>query len=158
MPICSAHFFSPPYDDAQFERDGVGSEALLFKPFSPGEKRRVLRYYRFDKLPGRGQTVIALFQPRGAELDRVTPLYPPDNQYGIDPERVQELLHMAQVPAHVQEQFVQLMQRGGKAFWSQSEDYKIGLEVRQHGIVGHIIARYTGPPRPEPLVPDGGGF
>jgi hypothetical protein len=151
-------FFSPPYDDAQFERDGAGSEALLFKPFAPGDKRRVLRYYRFEKLPRQGQTVIALFQPRGAAMERVAPFYPQDKQYEVAPQQLQELLQAAQVPAQVQEQFVQLMQRGGKAFWSKSEDYKIGLEVREDGIIGHIIARYTGPPRPDPLVPDGGGF
>jgi hypothetical protein len=33
-------YFTPPYDDAQFERDGAASEALFFSPFAPGNKRR----------------------------------------------------------------------------------------------------------------------
>ncbi len=152
------NFFSPPYEDVQFEPDGASSEALLFKPFSPAEKRRVLRYYRLEKQPQQGQTVIALFQPRGAPLERAMAFYPPGQHYRFVPEHLLEVLRAAHVPPDVQETFLGLMQRGGKAFWSRGEDYKVGLELRSDAVRGYIIAVYAGVPLPDPLLPDGGGF
>jgi hypothetical protein len=76
-----SNYFSPPYDDVQFENDGAQSEALVLQPFAPGEKRRVVRYYRIDKFPDQGQTVVALFHPRGAPFDRVVALYPQEEKF-----------------------------------------------------------------------------
>lgn len=152
-------YFSPPYDDAQFERDGSTSEAILFQPFAPGEKRRVLRYYRIEKQPRQGQSLIALFHPRGEPLERVRALYPQQEQYQVMPESFQRLLERAQVPADVQEQFVALIKRGGKAYWGlQDGMYSISLEVRPQAVSGHVRTLYKGAPLPDPLIPDGGGF
>jgi hypothetical protein len=152
------NYFSPPYDDAQFEQDGAASEALIFRPFSPGEKRRVLRYYRLEKQAQQGQTLIALFHPRGAPLERVAALYPPGEQYYFAPNELLELLQRVQVPRNVQDPFLALLKRGGKAFWSVRDDYAVALELRPEVVEGHIIALYTGTALPDPLIPDGGGF
>lgn len=152
------NYFSPPYDDAQFEQDGAASEALLFRPFSPGEKRRVLRYYRLEKQAQQGQTLVALFHPRGAPLERVAALYPPGEQYRFAPNELLELLQRVQVPHNVQAPFLALLRRGGKAFWSVRDEYAVALELRPETVQGHIIALYTGTPLPEPLIPDGGGL
>ena len=151
-------YFTPPYDDAQFEQDGATSEALLFHPFSPGEKRRVLRYYRLDKQAQEGQTLIALFHPRGEPLERVMALYPHEEQYRFVPEELRVVLQRAQVPPAVQETFLTMLTHGGKAFWSMRNDYRVTLELRPQEVQGHIVALYTGFPLPDPLLPDGGGF
>lgn len=151
-------YFSPPYDDAQFEQDGAASEALLFRPFAPGEKRRVLRYYRLEKQAQQGQTLIALFHPRGAQLERVVALYPQGEQYRFAPEALVELLQRVQVPRNTQETFLTLLKRGGKAFWSVRDEYAVALELRQDTVEGRIVALYTGTPLPDPLIPDGGGL
>lgn len=151
-------YFSPPYDNAQFERDGAVSEALLFRPFSPGEKRRVLRYYRLEKQAQQGQTLIGLFQPRGEVIERAAALYPPNGQYNIDANELQDLLRQAQVPDEVTETLSGLLQRGGKVFWSAGSDYSLALEVRPNGIQGNVSTRYMGTPLPTPLLPDGGAF
>src|SRR5438093_3889625 len=151
-------YFSPPYDDAQFEQEGAVSEALLFRPFAPGEKRRVLRYYRLEKEAAQGQTLIALFYPRGAPLERVAALYPQGEQYRFAPDALVELLQRVQVPRNVQDPFLALLKRGGKAFWSVRDEYAVALELRPEVVEGHIIALYTGTPLPDPLIPDGGGF
>ena len=152
------NYFTPPYDDAQFEQDGAASEALLFKPFSPGEQRRVLRYYRLEKQPYQGQTLIALFHPRGEPLDRVIALYPQPAQYQFVSEQLGNLLQRAQVPPDAQERFMMLMKRGGKAFWGLHSEYGVSLELQPQAVQGHVITVYTGTPLPNPLLPDGGGF
>src|SRR6266705_5027016 len=146
-------YFSPPYDDAQFEQEGAASEALIFRPFSPGEKRRVLRYYRLEKQAQQGQTLIALFHPRGTALERVAALYPPGEQYRFAPNELLELLQRVQVPRNVQDPFLALLKRGGKAFWSVRDEYAVALELRPEVVEGHIIALYTGVPLPDPLIP-----
>lgn len=151
-------YFSPPYDDAQFERDGAASESILFQPFAPGEKRRVLRYYRLAKQRQQGQTLIALFHPRGEPLERVRALYPRQEQYQIMPEQFQRLLDRAQIPADVQEQFVALIKRGGKVFWGSQDMYSVSIELQPQAVSGHATTLYQGPPLPDPLIPDGGGF
>jgi hypothetical protein len=51
------------------------------------------------------------------------------------------------------------MRRGGKAFWNKSGDrYRVALEAHQDEIQGQVVVLYTGPPVPNPLLPDGGGF
>lgn len=152
------NYFAPPYDDAQFEADGAASEALLFRPFAAGEKRRVLRYYRLEKQPQQGQTLIALFHPRGAPLERVAALYPQGEQYRFAPEPLLELLQRVQVPRQIQDPFLILLRRGGKAFWSVRDEYAVALELQPEAIEGRIVALYTGTPAPIPLLPDGGGF
>ncbi|MGE3536656.1 MAG: hypothetical protein AB7N91_04355 [Candidatus Tectimicrobiota bacterium] len=149
-------YFTPPYDDAQFELEGATSEALLFRPFAPGEKRRVLRYYQLEKQHQQGQTLIALFHPRGAPLERVAALYPSGEQYRFAPDELRDLLQRVQVPRDLQEGFLVLLRRGGKAFWSMRDEYSVALEVRQNAIEGRIVALYTGTPLPDPLIPDGG--
>ena len=152
------NYFSPPYDDAQFEQEGAISEAILFRPFAPGEKRRVLRYYQLEKRRQEGQTLIALFHPRGEPLERVMALYPQQEQYSVVPDALLELLRQAQVPVRVQETFLTLLRRGGKAFWSLRDEYRMTLELRPQSVQGRIIALYTGTPLPDPLLPDGGGL
>jgi hypothetical protein len=152
------NYFSPPYDNAQFEQEGSVSEALLFRPFVTGEKRRVLRYYRLEKQAQQGQTLIALFHPRGEPLERVVALYPQGEQYQFAPEALRDLLQRVQVPQEVQNNFLALLKRGGKAFWSVRDEYAVALEARQDSIEGHIVALYTGVPLPDPLIPDGGPF
>lgn len=151
-------YFSPPYDDAQFEADGAASEALLFRPFAGGEKRRVLRYYRLEKQAQQGQTLIALFHPRGAPMERVAALYPQGEQYRFAPEPLLDLLQRVQVPRQIQDPFLTLLKRGGKAFWSVREEYAVALELQQDAIEGRIVALYTGTPLPTLLLPDGGGL
>ena len=152
------NYFTPPFDDAQFERDGAVSEALLFQPFAPGERRRVLRYYHLEKQRQQGQTVIALFHPRGEPFERIVALYPQDEPYSFVPDELLEVLRRAQVPQEVQETFLTLLKRGGKAFWSLRDDYRLALELQPQGVQGRIIALYTGTPLPDPLLPDGGGL
>ena len=149
-------YFTPPYDDAQLELGGASSEALLFRPFAPGEKRRVLRYYRVEKQARQGQTLIALFHPRGAPLERVAALYPLGEQYRFAPDELRDLLQRVQVPRDIQDGFLVLLRRGGKAFWSVRDEYSVALEVRANAIEGRIVALYTGTPLPDPLIPDGG--
>lgn len=151
-------YFSPPYDNAQFEGDGATSEALLFRPFVPGKKRRVLRYYHLEKRRQEGQTLIALFHPRGEPLERVLALYPQQEQYRFVPREMRRLFRRAQVPSTVQETFLTLLRRGGKAFWSLRDDYRVALELHPQGVRGRIVALYTGTPLPDPLLPDGGGL
>jgi hypothetical protein len=67
-------------------------------------------------------------------------------------------LQRVQVPRTVQNTFLTLLKRGGKAFWSVRDEYAVALELRREVIVGHIIALYTGTPLPDPLIPDGGGL
>ncbi len=152
------NYFSPPFDNAQFEADGAASEALFFKPFAPGEKRRVLRYYHVEKRAYEGQTLIALFHPRGEPLERVLALYPQQDQYQFVPQDLRPLFQRAQVPETVQETLLTLLKRGGKAFWNFQETYRVGLELRPQAIQGRIVMLYKGTPRPDPLIPDGGGF
>lgn len=152
------NYFSPPYDDAQFEQDGARSEALLFRPFAAGEKRRVLRYYRVEKQDQQGQTLIALFHPRGAPMERVAALYPQGEQYRFAPDDLTELLQRVQMPRDVQDRFLILLKRGGKAFWSVHDEYAVALGLRPDAVEGHIIALYTGTALPDPFIPDGGGL
>jgi hypothetical protein len=152
------NYFTPPYDDAQFEQDGAQSEALLFRPFAAGEKRRVLRYYRLEKQEQQGQTLIALFHPRGAPMERVAALYPQGEQYRFASDELTEVLQRAQIPPDVQDRFLILLRRGGKAFWSVHNEYSIALGLRPDTVEGHIIALYTGTALPDPLIPDGGGL
>lgn len=151
-------FFSPPYDDAQFERDGAASEALFFRPFTPGERRRVLRYYRVEKQPEQGHTLIALFHPRGAPAERAAILYPLRAEYQFAQSELFTLLQQLQIPPEAQESFSLLLRRGGKALWSKQEEFSLSLEVQDDKLDGHIIALYTGHPHLDPLLPDGGGF
>lgn len=151
-------FFSPPYDDAQFEQDGAASEALFFRPFTPGERRQVLRYYLIEKQPEHGQTLIALFHPRGEPGERAAFLYPLQEDYRFTQAEVLQLLQQLQLPPEAQETFVLLLRRGGKAFWSKRDEFSLSIELQDDAIAGHIIALYTGPPRPDPLLPDGGGL
>jgi hypothetical protein len=153
-----ASYFSRPYDDAQFEKDGADSEALILQPFAPGEKRRVVRYYRLDKLPDQGQTIVALFHPRGAPLERVAPLYPPEEGFQMMPATVPLVLQEAQLPDEAQASVLDLLRRGGKAFWARDNDFSVSLEVVPEGIRGQVIERYRRAPLPDPLLPDGGGL
>ena len=152
-------FFDPPYDDVQFEQAGATYEALLFQPLTPGAKRRVLRYYRLDKQAGQGQTLIALFHPRGQPLERVLALYPQSEQFTLASDPLNNLLQQLEVPPEAQERLLFLMRRGGKTFWRESKDtYRVALETRQGEIQGQIVVLYTGTPVPDPLLPDGGGL
>ena len=153
-----SQYFSPPYEDAQFEQDGAISEALLFKPFSPGEPRRVLRYYRVDKGADAGQTVIALFHPLGVPTERVASLYPREVQFQITPDALPDVFPQDDVSYETQGLLLDLLQRGGKVVWSQGSDYRIALEVQPDGIEERISTRFTGAPLPDPLIPDGGPF
>jgi hypothetical protein len=153
-----ANYFSPPYDDVQFEQDGAASEALIFKPFAPGDERRVLRYYRVEKQPQQGERVIALFHPRGISLEQVAPLYPGEEQFRFAPEELPLALQPPQLPAEAQAPLVSLMRRGGKAVWNKDGDYQVALEVQADGVQARVIELFTGSPHPEPLLPDGGGL
>jgi hypothetical protein len=148
------NFFSPPFDQAQFEQEGAFAEALLFRPFAPGDKRRLLRYYHLVKQEQQGQTLIALFHPRGAPLERVAALYPQQEHYQFVPGELRELLQQAKVPPEVQESFLTLLRRGGKAFWSMHNDYRVAFELQPEVVRGHIVVLYTGTTLPEPLLPD----
>jgi hypothetical protein len=151
-------YFAPPYDEAQFEHDGAASEALFFRPFAPGDRRRLLRYYQLVKQPQQGQTLIALFHPRGEPLERVMALYPQEEQYRVAPPELLDLMQQAQVPSTVQENFLTLLKRGGKAFWSMRDEYKITLELQPQAVQGRIVTLYTGVSLPVPFIPDGGGL
>lgn len=153
-----AAYFSPPYEEAQFDYDGATSEALLFQPLSPGEKRRVLRYYRLEKQPQQGQTLIALFHPRGEPLERVIALYPQTEQYRFTAQELQMLLERAQIAPEAHDTFIVLMRRGGKAAWSRLDEYTVALEILSDAVHGRILALYKGVPLPDPLLPDGGGL
>ncbi len=153
-----ANYFSPPYDDIQFEKDGATSEALILQPFAPGETRRVVRYYRLDKLPDQGQTVVALFYPRGAPLEQVVALYPQEEGFQMAPEALPKVLEEAQLPAAVQAPVLNLLRRGGKVLWARDNDFSVSLEMVPDGVRGRVIERYTRAPLPHPLLPDGGGF
>ena len=152
-------FFDPPYDDVQFEPAGATYEALLFQPLTPGAKRRVLRYYRLDKQAGQGQTLVALFHPRGQPVERVAALYPQNGQFSLSAGQVGSLLQRLDVPPEAREQLLSLLERGGKVLWNQPGDtYKAALEARADEIRGQIEALYAGVPVPDPLLPDGGGL
>lgn len=152
-------FFDPPYDDVQFEPAGATYEALLFQPLTPGAIRRVLRYYRVDKQAGEGLTLVALFHPRSQPIERVAALYPQSDQFNLSSDRLAGLLQRLDVPPEVREQFLSLLQRGGKVLWNEpGGTYKVALEARADEIRGHIEALYAGAPLPDPLLPDGGGF
>jgi len=149
-----ANYFSPPYDNAQFEQDGAVSEALFFRPFTPGDKRRVLRYYALAKQEQQAQTLIALFHPRGEPLERAMALYPQQEYYQFVPSELLDLLRRVQVPPIAQETFLTLLRRGGKAFWSLRDEYKVALELQPQAVRGRIVALYTGVPQPDPFIPD----
>ena len=152
-------FFDPPYDDVQFEPAGATYEALLFQPLAPGVKRRALRYYRVDKQPGQGQTLVALFHPRSRPIDRVAALYPQSEQFSLSSAQVGSLLQQLDVPPEVREQLLSLLQRGGKVHWNEPGGaYKVALETGPNEIRGQIEALYSGVPLPDPLLPDGGGL
>lgn len=152
-------YFDPPYDDVQFEPAGATYEALIFQPLTPGAKRRVLRYYRLDKQAGQGQTLVALFHPRGQPLERVLALYPRSEHFTLASDKLNDLLRQLDIPPEAQERFLFFMRRGGKAFWRKSEDaYRVALEVRQDEIQGQVVVLYTGAPMPDPFLPDGGGL
>lgn len=152
-------FFDPPYDDVQFEQAGATYEALLFHPLTPGAKRRVLRYYRVDKQAGQGQTLVALFHPRGQPLERVAALYPQSEQFTLASDQLNDLLQRLDVPPEARERLLFLMRQGGKAFWRESQDtYRVALEARPDEIQGQVVVLYTGPRMPDPLLPDGGGL
>ncbi len=153
-----SNYFSRPYNDVQFEKDGAHSEALILQPFAPGEKRRVVRYYRLDKLPDQGQTIVALFYPRGVPLERAAALYPQEEGFQVAPETLPQVLQQAQLPADAQAPVLDLLRRGGKAFWARDNDFSVSLEVVPEGVRGQVIERYTRSPLPKPLLPDGGGF
>jgi len=153
-----ANYFSRPYDDIQFEKDGAHSEALVLQPFAPGEKRRVVRYYRLDKLPDQGQTIVALFYPRGVPLERVAALYPQEEGFKVGPETLPLVLQEAQLPADVQVPVLDLLRRGGKVFWARDNDFSVSLEVVPEGVREQVIELYRRSPLPHPLLPDGGGF
>lgn len=153
-----SNFFSRPYDDVQFEKDGADSEALILQPFAPGEKRRVVRYYRLDKLPDQGQTIVALFHPRGVPLERVAALYPQDERFQVAPEALPVVLEEATLPDEMQAPMLDLLRRGGKVFWARDNDFSLSLEVVPEGVRGRVIERYTKAPLPHPLLPDGGGL
>jgi hypothetical protein len=148
------NYFSPPFDQAQFEQDGAFAEALLFRPFAPGDKRRLLRYYHLVKQPQQGQTLIALFHPRGEPLERVAALYPQQEHYQFVPNELRELLQQAQIPPTVQDAFLTLMRRGGKVFWSMRDEYRVALELQPDAVQGRVVVLYTGTPLPDPLIPD----
>jgi hypothetical protein len=154
-----ANYFAPPYDDVQFETDGANSEALILQPFAPGEKRRVVRYYRLDKLPDQGRTVVALFHPRGASFERVMALYPQEEGFQMAPETpLPRVLQAVPLPAEVQAPLLNLLRRGGKVFWARDNDFSVSLEMVPDSILGRVTELYTGAPLPHPLLPDGGGF
>jgi hypothetical protein len=153
-----SNYFSPPYDDVQFENDGAQSEALVLQPFAPGEKRRVVRYYRIDKFPDQGQTVVALFHPRGAPFDRVVALYPQEEKFQMEAEVLPLVLQEARLPAEAQTSMLDLLQRGGKAFWARDNDFSLSLEVVPEGLRARVVELYRGAPLPDPLLPDGGGL
>jgi len=151
-----AQFFAPPYENVQFEPDGAASEALLFKPFAPGEPHRALRYYRVDKGVEAGQTVIALFHPLGAPVERVAPFYPREAQFRIAPDALPEIFPKADVSYETQGLLLDLLQRGGKVVWSKGSDYRVVLEVQSIGLEERVSTLFTGAPLPDPLIPDGG--
>ena len=91
-------------------------------------------------------------------MERVAALYPQGEQYRFAPDALVELLQRVQMPRNVQEPFLTLLKRGGKAFWSVRDEYAVALELRRETIAGRIVALYTGTPLPDPLIPDGGGF
>ena len=153
-----ANYFARPYDDAQFEKDGAHSEAIILQPFAPGEKRRVVRYYRLDKLPDQGETVVALFYPRGESLARVAALYPLEQDFQFGPEALPLVLQEAQLPVDIQPSMLDLLGRGGKVFWARDNDVSVALEVVPEGVWAQVTERYRGAPQPHPLLPDGGGF
>lgn len=148
------NYFAPPYDRAQFEQEGAFAEALLFRPFAPGDRRRLLRYYKLEKHAQQGQTLIALFHPRGEPLERVAALYPQQEHYQVVPEELRTLLQQAQVPANVQDAFITLLRRGGKAFWSLRDEYRVAFEVQPGAVQGRVVVLYTGAPLAQPLIPD----
>ena len=153
-----ANYFEAPYDNVQFEKDGARSEALILQPFAPGEKRRVTRYYRLDKLPDQGRTIVALFHPRGASLERVEALYPSAAGFQMTPDALPSFLREAQLPAEAQASTLDLLRRGGKVVWARDNDFAVSLEVAPEGIRGRVNERYQGRRSPRPLLPDGGGF
>ena len=119
----------------------------------------MLRYYRVDKQAGEGQTLVALFHPRGQPLERVVSLYPQSEQFALRADQFSNLLQRLDVPPEAQERLLFLMRRGGKAFWRESADtYRVALEARQDEIQGQVVVLYTGTPVPDPLLPDGGGL
>jgi hypothetical protein len=100
--------------------------------------------------------VIALFHPRGVSLERVAPLYPPEEQFQFDPEELPLALQPPQLPAEALVPLVNLMRRGGKAVWNQDGDYRVALQVQAEGIQARVVELFTGSPQPDPLLPDGG--
>ena len=153
-----ANYFEAPYDEAQFEKDGARSEALILQPFAPGEKRRVTRYYRLDKLPDQARTIVALFHPRGVALERVEALYPPESSFQMTPDALPQFLQEAQLPAETQALTLDLLRRGGKVVWPRDNEFAVSLEVAPEGIRGRVNERYQGRRPPRLLLPDGGGL
>jgi hypothetical protein len=105
-----------------------------------------LRYYQLVKQPQQGQTLIALFHPRGEPFERVMALYPQEEQYQVVPDELRTLMQQAQVPPTVQETFLTLLKLSGKAFWSMRDEYNVTLELQPQAVRGRIVAVYTGPP------------
>jgi hypothetical protein len=38
------------------------------------------------------------------------------------------------------------------------DEYSVTLELQPQAVRGRIVILYTGPPLPDPLIPDGGGL
>ena len=62
----------------------------------------MLRYYRLEKQAQQGQTLIALFHPRGAPMERVVASIPRASNTALLPMPLLDLLQRAQVPRNVQ--------------------------------------------------------
>jgi len=144
-----ANYFAQPYDDAQFEKDGANSEALVLQPFAPGEKRRVVRYYLLNKWPDQGQTIVALFHPRGESFDRVAALYPQEQQFQMTPDTLPLVLQQAQLPTDAQAPLLDLLKRGGKVFWARDNDFSVSLKWSPK-VFGDRSLNFT-PVRPFPI-------
>ena len=65
MPSVRELFHSPHTTMRNLSATGLLLKPCSFSPFAPGNKRRLLRYYQLVKQPQQGQTLIALFHPRG---------------------------------------------------------------------------------------------
>jgi hypothetical protein len=81
-------------------------------------------------------------------------LYPQQEYYQFVPGELLDLLQRVQVPPAAQETFLTLLRRGGKAFWSLRDEYKVSLELQPQAVRGRIVALYTGVLLPDPFIPD----
>jgi hypothetical protein len=84
----------------------------------------------------------------------VLALYPQQEHYQFVPGELRELLQQAQVPAVVQETFLTLMKRGGKAFWSMRDEYRVAFELQPGAVQGRVVVLYAGTTLPDPFIPD----